>query len=400
MSSTLSFTTASNDYKRRRVTKLESEFSSAYEPHQIVFGIFENSCSLWHRQLIAVSADNTFEDLATILCDKVLPSIRGDDFGGNSVNEHLWYFEFGTENPSVKKSGTKWIYRMNMPFDDEDDKRREFSADSPIGCLQLKCRMHARLTYDLGTTSTVFMKVLAIGELDKETEYPLILHLTPPITTIKRDILFPLTSDNLQAVGAQIDCSARFVSTAERNEILSAVPAFSAPEEVKLDVLFPNFSRAFLHEKYTSFVIGLSSMITRPSDGSFLAMDGSQNTIMLAPIAFTSMNEFFAVINSIFYLLSLIKLKLINGGNRRSPKKLGYQTLRFQFFAPAGYRDLFSLAFSLQLMMRRTGRAPREIQRSQITAQRSYFSALMRQNLRRLFRISPQRTLTFRLNFL
>ena len=197
---------------------------------------------------------------------------------------------------------------MKMPFANEDDKKREFSADSAIGCLQLKCRMHARLTYDLGTTSTVFMKVLAIGELDKETEYPLILHLTPPITTIKRDILFPLTSDNLQAVGAQIDCSARFVSTAERNGILSAVPAFSAPEEVKLDVLFPNFSRAFLHEKYTSFVIGLSSMITRPSDGSFLSMDGSPNTIMFAPIAFTSMNEFFAVINFIFYFLCLIKL--------------------------------------------------------------------------------------------
>lgn len=358
MSTSLSFTTARNDYKRRRVTKLESEFSSAYEPHQIVFGIFENSCSLWHRQLIAVSADNTFEELATILCDEVLPSVRGDDAGGNGVNEHLWYFEFGTESLSVKKSGTKWTYRMKMPYDGdsfacEDDKKREFFADSAIGCLQLKCRMHARFTYDLGTTSTVFMKVLASGELDKETEYPLVLNLTPPIMTIKRDILFPLTSDNLQTVGDQIDCSARFVSTAERNEILSTVPAFSAPEEVKLDVLFPNFSRAFLHEKYTSFVIGLSSMITRPSDGTFLAMDGSPNTIMFAPIAFTSMNEFFAAINIIFQLLYFIDLQLINAGNRRYPKRLGYQTLRLQISAMVGYRDLSSLALSPQLMMHR-----------------------------------------------
>ena len=263
--------------KRSRVCNLlDEEFNETTEKEgrQIVFGVFSDCFSLWNRELISLSYENTLLQFAEVICTKILPGLRSYDSGGDGINDHLWYFQFGDEVVKGKKKGSKWTLKMKSQcFDhymEQDNTTYKLNEKSKLGDCNLSRNMHCEFMYDMGTSTRVFMKVLAIGFPDKGFTYPYIMSLAPPITEIKRSILAPLTETTKQIFDSGFNMFARFVDPAMKDTLFASVPASRLPISQQLDSLFPNFSKAVMKKNYLNFTMGLSAIVTGDADSTFL----------------------------------------------------------------------------------------------------------------------------------
>lgn len=208
----------------------------------IVFGIIDTRQSSFYNELIAVATHNTFFEMACIICGSYLARVREIE-GDNGVNDHLWHFEKGrlSSRTSVKWSKQKVV--SNKDYDEGDSE--SLSPDTTIASMRNEEGNLYRFTYDYGSTSTVLLKILAIGDVEGQlNDYPKIYKLDTgnpdAITEIQRKILHgPLTAHKLELNERGFNFGARF---ADRHDELNQLPAFHLPKKQQLDSIFPFFS--------------------------------------------------------------------------------------------------------------------------------------------------------------
>lgn len=154
-----------------------------------------------------------------------------------------------------------------------------------------------KFTYDYGTTTTVFMKVLL---LDKSKEYlalpaPAAYQLGTLPEGLYAKIFQPLSQENLALHVRGFDVSARFVSTVERPQLLATVSASVLPKKKQLDSIFPKFSKLVCLGSH-AVTLGLMTMIESEDDGTFFTVMRQGCDLMFSNATFGSLDELFALI--------------------------------------------------------------------------------------------------------
>ena len=263
--------------KKRLKSALNDDIEKEFDSLQVTFGVFSDVDNSWGRDYFSVSTDNSFYDLARFLCDKILVKLRSRNCGGSGVNEHIWYLEFGDEVAEKKKKKIKWKIKINSPsslfgWDDDEYESKEgiqkIDSNSAIGSLHLKSGMHGKFTYDLGTTTVIFLRVLQIIPIgDNSGTFPRLIDLPGPIDYATGTIL-PLSIGNRQTSAVGVDVNSRSVSKIARPAVLAAIPAYSEAEQT-LDKLFPHFAAVVTSGRFDNVAIGLSNIITGDDDAMF-----------------------------------------------------------------------------------------------------------------------------------
>ena len=286
--------------------KLLHSFSNDEEEQMILFGIFDSSISNPScSKLIACKSSDNFYDFADILCSKILSTIRSESVG-YGINQHFWFFQIGTAVAEGTKLRTKWTHKICDEIDshhkgkyysNDEDNMQQLHASQMMRSFNLTEQHHCQFEYDLGTTTTIFMKVLSIGSLDGDKDsYPQMVDMSGPMTDAKRKFLLPLTADNVSAASSGFNVCSRIVTLSQRPVLLQQVASFSTPMEQQIDSLFPHFSNAVLKGKHLGFTLGLLNMIASVKDSIFCSMEsGSHAENMFSNYVFRSMDEFFLI---------------------------------------------------------------------------------------------------------
>ena len=312
---------AGNGKQKKSRKSRKSAVSAALDheapDRQVVLGVFDDIDSKWFSRAFVVKLTNTVNEMAEFLCERVLPGIRGDDSG---LDDHLWDVPFGT--PQVKSGkvvGTQWAHSVaaspwgdsefDMEFD--DGKGAKHAPTTTFRQFGLHVGDHCKFTYDYGSTTVVFIRVLAVGDLDdadnapSSPPFPRDFDLRSPIksgtggglTQLQTKVLTPLSEDNVVAMTAGFDLAARFVGFDQRDTLLRAVPAFNVPKTKRLDALFPHFAKRILSLAHAGFTLGLSHMITSEMDTVAMTIGDTNNDDLFSPFVFAPLDELFAVTN-------------------------------------------------------------------------------------------------------
>ena len=217
--------------------------------------------------------------------------MRSEDCGGNGVDEHLWSFR---KAKAPLQSSVSWQSVSNGAS--------SFSAEyknTVIRKMDLQEGDLMKFTYDFGSTTCVYFKVFAIGEVEGLIdEYPkkYSFDISNPasLTCIQNRILHgPLTAESLRLSAKGFNFGARFVSLLERQTILESVPAYGVIKKLRLDSRFPHFSKAVIRGGVNHiFSMGLSSVLTREDDSTFAKIANNQ---FFANMTFQSLNEFLSI---------------------------------------------------------------------------------------------------------
>lgn len=196
---------------------------------------------LWHDERLTASSSHSFLAVMSKLCDTAIRQRREFDHG---VNEHLWHMKITSEKEAIRPRNP----HINDDSDDDskDDDTEEAvhrnviqiscpSAETSghdvafLGPAQkVPCRSKLRpellpqgsiltVTYDYGTTTTLYLKVLSVtksraGAATTRLEY------------------FTLEPSDVH----------------EMTKAFQSVPAYHLPKDQRVDNFFPNASRAFL----------------------------------------------------------------------------------------------------------------------------------------------------------
>jgi hypothetical protein len=156
--------------------------------------------------------------------------------------------------------------------DDDDDFLSEpgtvqVSSGTKLGDLQawgLASQLH--LEYDMGTTTSMFLRVIA-RETTKEGD------------------IFGLISEE--------DASDQLVFSQDQSDP-EIIPALSLPKEKQMDIAYPNIAKHCWERKNLSifFTMGLCSKILRPDDTLFASIRGATSDVFFCPLPFDNMDEF------------------------------------------------------------------------------------------------------------
>ena len=114
-----------------------------------------------------------------------------------------------------------------------------------------------RFTYDLGTTTTVLLRVEGFRELKPDED---------------AEQLPCLVRNGFRAVSWQARCSIRTAS-ADGARLLQSVPAHSLPLSEQIDAAFPRVAKVILSEQHACVVLGLCCMLERVGEGTFLSVE-------------------------------------------------------------------------------------------------------------------------------
>jgi hypothetical protein len=236
---------------------------------------------------ILCTDQDTIQQLVVLLCDEVVKD-RREMPRDYSVDQHLWSFKILRPGEKSFESRTRrrgneescdGNVRPRMEItspllgnddDDDDDFLSEpgavnVSSSTKLGDLKawgLTSQLH--LEYDMGTTTNVFLRVIAQE------------------TTKEGDILGLISEEYDQVVLSQDQSD------------LEQIPAFSLPEEKQIDFAYPNYCQALLGKKepVRFFTMGLCSKILRPDDTVFASIRGADSDVFFCPLPFDNMDEF------------------------------------------------------------------------------------------------------------
>ena len=239
----------------------------------------------WDERHVATSGQ-TFRDLISDLCGSALRSRRGSD---SRITAHMWDLKI-FPNQKSHRTGFGYVSVTDTGGPSSDlillgNPPRKISADEKIDESLLSKEMVVHFTYDYGSTSNLYLKVMDVA----------------PIGTNQK-----------------MDANANEADTRD----IEAVPAFHLPTEKRIDAVFPNFSRAFLgryvplfeetkeNQNLNKFYgthnaecvmrsssLGLSSRIRSEQDTVFSTIENSTGTqdVFFAGEPFTDLDEFLLV---------------------------------------------------------------------------------------------------------
>ena len=273
----------------------------------------------WEDEQITATGQHSFHQLMNKLCETALGKRRRhDDNNDSSIDAHLWNLEISSEKRFWKRFdddgsdeddndednnkddidlGTIMVMPKeeiktykDMNFDGE--KLEYVSSDKKLSKQSLPSGYIIKVTYDYGTTTTLYLKVLSARRKVVENL---------------------LTYFDVEAVRA----TSKDTPEAQRKDIQS-VPAYHWPKEKQIDAFYPNFSRAFLgyyvplakpddddetHDDETNrnrkvigrVTLGLSARIQSQKDTVFASMETAHQDVMFAGMPFDNLNEFLIV---------------------------------------------------------------------------------------------------------
>jgi hypothetical protein len=257
---------------------------------------WKNVEPIWEDEQIIVSSSRTFNSLMGKLCDTAIKSRREYDHG---INEHLWNMKILPLNEAMDPN-LEQQRRLERLMDREDcedssdededkeNSRERYIIESPghggmrddyeeegevtvLGSRTLHEDLLSsgsviKVTYDYGTTTLIYLKVLSIN---RNSEVRSLIHY------------FTLEED-----------------TEKLLKSIQEVPAFKLPKEKQVDHFFPTAAKAFLgyyiplfkqtssHESddddgpleqnkkvMGSMTVGLSSRVRSDQDTTFCSME-------------------------------------------------------------------------------------------------------------------------------
>ncbi|KAL7496173.1 hypothetical protein ACHAWT_004441 [Skeletonema menzelii] len=270
----------------------------------------------WDDEKIVASSSHTFYDVMNKLCNSAIKNRREYDHG---INEHLWNMKIMSMDEAMNPpSPDERLMRMLEHDDDSDgsDDSMDDNEEKYRGNVTIQCPAEAErggyedfddpdaqimnsdiklnsgvlpegyilaVTYDYGTTTLLYLKVLKIRST---------------------------------AVQSLLEYFSMEANTAQMVADLKAVPAYNLPLEQQIDCHFPYASKAFLgyylplfksktskdigveRRVMGSITLGLLSKITTEVDTVFCTMEDRNSTqdLLFCP-GVLDLNELMEVVN-------------------------------------------------------------------------------------------------------
>lgn len=196
------------------------------------------------------------------------------------MSAHLWKLQIGQQIPNGKR---KWATRVFESCEESWKRARSLHGPSNVVAENEQCSTNLadldinpatlfEFQYDYGSTVILYVKVLGIGR--------------PTPQTLKRP------SQEEQEERSEIE---------RKMEMIAALPASSIAEHLRLDSLFPSFSRVFMHPGNICCTLGLSDACAGDDDIHFCLIERASGCsvhgvdILSSVQAFQDMDEFLAL---------------------------------------------------------------------------------------------------------
>jgi hypothetical protein len=237
----------------------------------------ENKGAATYDERVEVTDKDTLFDLTRLLCDGPIKDRREYDYG---VDAHLWSLTFYQAGVKLAKRMSPLMMtdataeRCIGPTDESSRPFEEFEGDDGEVFVKVKTKIGeltalevggcVHLSYDMGTTTDLFLAVLSVEEADANS----------CLRLVKEDV-GDIKADQL-AIGG--------------------VLAYNLAKNKQIDAFYPKFSAAFLGktQKLNVAILGLSLRVSRHDDSTFAAMEAaeSQNDVFFCPLPFDNMDDF------------------------------------------------------------------------------------------------------------
>ena len=296
----------------------------------------------WEDEQLTATSSHTFHDVVAKICETALPKRRRADDAG--IDDHLWNLKITSWDQAVEQQRTNnggrdsYLERLMLELDDSDDENAEDPSDDDDdsetryrGGLLVAPREHRAMyeddvddelyqwvpsdeklsrallpvghvmhfTYDFGTTTDLYLKVLHVRR--------------PAVAGVVRTLVHYFVADDDKA----------------QTRDLEAVPAYQLAPLQRIDAHYPHVARAFLglapplFEKDNatsnqdgndeeeedededddwpltigSATLGLLSRVGNESDTTFATMENADCSadVFFASQPFDDMNEFWDV---------------------------------------------------------------------------------------------------------
>jgi len=269
----------------------------------------------WQDEKIVASSSHSFYDVMNELCNSAIKNRREYDHG---IGEHLWNMKIMSMNEAMNPpSPDERLMRMYDDDSDNSDDSKDGNEESYRGAIIIQCPQDERaggyedfddpdpqimnsdtklnsgvlpegfiiaVTYDYGTTTSLYLKVLKIRSV---------------------------------AVQSLLQYFSMEANTTQMTADLQAVPAYNLSLEQQVDYHFPYASKAFLgyylplfkdgdmqdigieRKVMGSITLGLLSKITSEDDTVFCTMEdrNSSQDLLFCP-GVLDLNELLEVVNN------------------------------------------------------------------------------------------------------